>query len=87
MLALFWPFLTAAAAILVGMRFPSPSGAGPAPTDLLELLWLAHVVGCAAVVAFARGFRLVAGAALSLGTFVFAGCSLVAAMSVTGTWL
>ncbi len=92
MLVLLWPLITAAAAIILGMVFryddygvtnPAPKG----PEYLLDGLGVAHLVGCLFVVACARGFRLVAGSSLCVGSFVFGGCSVIAGMSITGIWL
>ncbi len=88
--ALFaWPLLTSVACLAAGQAWPAGVG-GDAPVgnargvQVLDYVAALHAVGALAVIALARGQRLMATAMMAWGTLYFLGCVFFAAMSVGG---
>ena len=54
---------------------------------VLNLLLLLYVVGCCSIVYFSRPARAATTTVLSMGSFLFLGCSFVGSMAITGRWL
>jgi hypothetical protein len=67
-------------------RNPGDPGA-EGPMMALNLLLLLYVAGSLAIIYFKRPARAATTALLSLGSFLFLGCSFVAAQAITGNWL
>ncbi len=88
--ALFaWPLLTSLACLVAGEAWPAGvDGDGPFANDrgvvVLDVLATSHLVGALAVVARARGQRLMAAAMMAWGTLYFLGCVFFALIKVTG---
>lgn len=84
--ALAWPLTMSFVCVAwaqKNQRNPGDPGADR-PMTVLNFLMLLYLVGFIAIIHFNRPARAATTAVLSLGSFLFLGCSLVSSMAITG---
>ena len=86
---LAWPLIMSFVCIAWALKHRRNSGdpGAEGPMLVLNLLVLLYVVGCCSIIYFSRPVRAATTAVLSMGSFLFLGCSFVGSMAITGLWL